>query len=96
METFGDRPTELQLNGQPLVLPPGPVPPGFRDAIEKSIANLIPPGRRGAVLGVRDLRTGRTTFGVAANLDGKGNWKAAIEGDWDGDLSGRVVLVGSF
>ena len=82
--------------GQPLVVPHGIFDEAIRDQVERALAANVPEGKRAAVLGVLDPSGVR--FGVAANIDHKGNWKLAAEASraWSGPITGRVMLFGTF
>jgi hypothetical protein len=75
-----------------IVLPKGPITPDFRASIDQALANLVPPGKNGALLFVATDKG--AVLGVAAKLND--NW--AIGGDvekkWSGDVTGRVFVRG--
>ena len=93
-----NEPKELidPATGAALVVPHGIFDEAIRAQVERAVAANVPPGKRGAVIGVLD--TTGVRFGVAGNLDRKGDWKLAAEvsRDWAGPVSGKVMLFGSF
>lgn len=78
------------------LVPRGPLTQAIKNEIEASLVNKIPPGKRGALLVITDKHG--VKFEVTANLDKDGNWK--LHGNagttWGGDVSGSVVLAGSW
>lgn len=99
-------PEQFGVNAKPLVgldgtqmeVPVGPIQPNLRLAIEQSVANLVPPGKKVAVVALVDPFGKVGKFQFAANLDGKGNWKfgTELEHQWGGDTRGKILLFGSF
>lgn len=83
-----------------LTLPQGPVTVDFRKSIAESLDVLIPPDQKGALLAVAsfDSVTGKPTFifGVATKLNKAGTWKLGTDVQWNGDVTGRVMLMGSW
>jgi hypothetical protein len=77
-------------------LPRGPLSAAFTREVEQQLAAHIPPGKRGALLTVVD-ETG-AQISVAAALDADGDWKLAgnVDAKWGGEVSGTVMLSGSW
>lgn len=75
-------------------VPAGPLSAAVRAEIERQIADLVPPGRTGATLVVLDPAGAKA---VVATKLGE-HWTLAGEADvtWGGDVSGRVILTGSW
>jgi hypothetical protein len=56
---------------------------------------IVPPGKRGALLVV--VEPGGGQLRVAAALDDDGDWKLGADVRvWEGDVSGKVLLAGSW
>lgn len=83
-----------------LTLPAGPVTVDFKKSIESSLDVLIPPDKKGALLAVASFdsvtKKPKFVFGVATKLDKQGNWKLGSDIQWDGQVTGRVMLMGSW
>lgn len=83
-----------------LILPQGPVTVDFKKSIASSLDVLIPEGQRGALLAVAsfDSVTGKPkfVFGVATKLNQSGTWKLGSDVQWNGEVTGRVMLMGSW
>lgn len=77
-------------------LPPGPLTAAFKAEIERSLATAVPPGKRGALLVVVDKDGAQVE--VTANLTDDGDWRLGAEASttWGGNVSGRVMLTGSW
>lgn len=75
---------------------PGPLSRAVQQEIETQLAQAIPPGKRGALLVVAGKDGAQ--FQVAAALDRDGQWKLAGNASttWGGDVTGSVVLAGSW
>jgi hypothetical protein len=82
--------------GKPFVVPAGVFDDAIRQQIESLLRTNVDSGRRGAVLAVLDERG--LGAGVVAAVDKKGDWKLAADAHvrWDGEVSGRLMLVGQF
>lgn len=78
----------------PPTLAPGPLTVDFQKAIDKYLANVIPPDKSGAVLGV--VTPTGVQFGAAVRVGQ--NWKlaAGVDRAWSGETSGQVVVMGSW
>lgn len=83
-----------------LTLPQGPVTVDFKKSIESALNVLIPDGQKGALLAVAsfDSVTNKPTFvfGVATKLNQAGTWKLGSDVQWNGQVTGRVMLMGSW
>lgn len=82
-----------------LTLPQGPITVDFKKAVASALDVMIPADKKGALLAVASHdATGKTTFifGVATKLDAAGNWKLGADVQWDGQVTGRVMLMGSW
>lgn len=96
-ETFGANPTALTDPWRrPLEVADGPVGSSLRAAVETSLANLVPDGKRAAVVGVLDPvgRVGHVA--VAARIGDHWQLAADVEARWGGTVAGRVMLFGTF
>jgi hypothetical protein len=78
------------------VVPPGPISSAFKRELEQSLAAVVPPGKRGGLLAVVD-KDGTKLY-VAAALTDDGDWQVAgnIGTSWGGDVTGKVILSGSW
>lgn len=76
-------------------LPAGPVTAGIRASIEGAIAAIVPPARSGAFVAV--VTNDGTLRGAIATRLGK-DWMLAADVDrtWGGEVSGKVLLMGSW
>jgi hypothetical protein len=88
LPTFSD-PVEV-----PVVLPDGPMTKDLREQIERSIASIIPPDKRGAVLAVADgdgmQLAAATRVGTRWKLGGE------VTRKWGGRVAGKVMVVGTW
>jgi hypothetical protein len=77
-------------------LSPGPLTRAFQREIETQLAAKVPPGKRGALVTV--INKDGAELSVAASLTDDGDWKLAgnVATQWDGDVSGKVILSGSW
>jgi hypothetical protein len=75
-------------------LPPGPVTSAFRASLERALADVIPKDKRGAVLAVADDKGARIAFATRVG----NHWElgASAGRSWDGDVSGAVVVQGTW
>jgi hypothetical protein len=91
-------PLDPPVSGVPLglVIPPGALTKSVQRAVEQAVAQAVPKGKRGALVAVVDPAGAR--FGVVAALDADGDWKLAGDAQvaWDGEVTGQVVLAGSW
>lgn len=77
-----------------VVLPKGPVTAEFRASIDKALADMIPPGRRSAAIGV--ATQDGMVVGFATRINDRWTIGADVEKQWGGDLTGRVMVVGAW
>lgn len=84
------------LFGQPLAIPAGPVASDLRKSIEAAVKDIIPAGKRAAVLTVFDPFTRAGSVYVAAKIGD--DWKIGgeINKAWGGPVRGQVFLSWSF
>ena len=77
------------------LIPVGPLSASMRAEVERYIAAEIPEGKRGAIVGVAST-DGGVTIAAAAKLGD--DWKLAgdVGRRWDGVVSGRVYVIGSW
>ena len=78
----------------PVTLPPGPITPDLKSAIEQAITDLLGDSKRGAVIGVA-TRDG-VVAGVAMRINDTWKVGADVEKAWGGPVSGRVMIMGSW
>jgi hypothetical protein len=91
----------LHLDGDPILVKPGPLTDDTRARIERAVSLAIPPGKQLAVVAVLDGSSGKPitgTAGVAWKIAGSDHWKLAAEvsARWDGPVRGQVGIVGVF
>jgi hypothetical protein len=76
------------------ILPPGPITPDLKQSIETAIDAILPPGKVGAVVGV--VTTTGVVAGIAVRIGTNWQLGADLETRWGGDVSGRVMVMGSW
>jgi hypothetical protein len=78
----------------PVVVTHGPVTRSLRQQVELAVADLVPAGRRGAVVALAGHEGATVT--VATKVGD--HWRLAgnVSRKWGGDVSGQVVVVGSW
>jgi hypothetical protein len=72
----------------------GPLTESGRRAIEEYLVQVIPPGATGAALGV--ITKDGISFGAAMRLGDRWELAGGVERAWSGDISGQVVVMGSW
>lgn len=92
MSTPNDYNTPIPLDAY---VPPGPLSGSVKRAVEQSLAEIVPPGRTGAMVGVA------TADGPSLQLATRigHHWVLAAEAktDWSAShVEGRVMLHGSW
>jgi hypothetical protein len=75
-------------------IPRGPLSAAVKAEIELQVGQLVPPGRTGATLVVLDRNGARAT--VATKVGDHWTLAGDVTTTWGGDVSGRVVLTGSW
>jgi len=78
---------------QPFVAP-GPLTASSQRAIEQYLADTIPSGRTGVALGV--VTQDGVAFGAAMRLGDRWQLAGGVERSWSGEVSGRIVVMGSW
>jgi hypothetical protein len=72
----------------------GPLSAAVRAEIEHRLGELVPPGRTGATLVVLDPNGAKAV--VATKLGDHWTLAGEASSTWGGDVSGRVLLTGSW
>lgn len=75
-------------------VPRGPLSAAVKTEIERQVAELVPPGRTGATLVVLDPTGAKAV--VATKLGEHWTLAGEVDSTWGGDISGRVLLTGSW
>ncbi len=78
----------------PVVLPPGKLTASLRSQVESAVANIIPDGKSGAVLAIAGSEG--VTVTVATKIGDDWTLSAEASKKWRGDVSGRIMIVGSW
>jgi len=77
-----------------VTLKPGPVTPDFHQAVDRALADIIPPGRTGAVIFVGTQQ--KIVAAAAARIDQHWVIGGDVEKIFGGPLSGQVFIKGSW
>lgn len=79
-----------------VTVPPGPLGASIQRQVEQALGEMVPAGRTGAAVAVLTREGAAVT--VATRLDPAGHWTLAGQAatTWGGDVSGQVMLVGSW
>lgn len=87
------------MDGVPEVgfVPRGPLTAAIKAEIEHQVGLLVPPGRDAATLVLVDPTRAGGASAIVATKIGE-DWTLAADASvtWGGDLSGRVLLTGSW
>lgn len=75
-------------------IPRGPLSAAVKAEIEQQVGLLVPPGRSGATIVVLDAHGARAT--VATKLGEHWTLGGDVDTTWGGNVSGRVILTGSW
>jgi hypothetical protein len=75
-------------------VPRGPLSAAVKAEIEQQVADLVPPDRTGATLVVLDPNGAKAV--VATKLGDHWTLAGEASSTWGGDVSGRVLLTGSW
>jgi hypothetical protein len=90
-------PVILHLDGEPIVVKPGPITTKDRQRIERAVGLTIPPGKQFVALAILDKQSGQPVEGGfgAAWRSKNDRWKLAgeVRKQWGGDLTGMVGVV---
>lgn len=82
--------------GAPINVPKGEVPSRLRQSIEAAVKDMVPTGKRAAILTVVDPFTRTGTVYVAARIGDDWKLGGEVSKAWGENIRGQVFLSGSF
>lgn len=78
----------------PLTLPPGRLHESFREQVERAVGEIVPSGKRGAVLAIANHEG--TTLTFATKIGDTWSLDVSAGKAWHGPVTGQVRVVGSW
>lgn len=75
-------------------LPKGPVTSEFRASLEQALSEILPPDKSGACLAVLDENGLRAAF--ATRFGDHWELGASADREWGGNISGRIIVRGTW
>lgn len=78
----------------PVEIPSGPLTKSLRASIESAVKDIVPDGKRGAVLAIADHEG--ATIAVATKVGDSWRIGGDVQRKWGGAVQGRVMVVGSW